>query len=200
MVFSLTLFSSRTVWFSILFHVSNLIQTFQTDLFESSTQYSLVVYNSCSTYYHVYCHPSCTDVLYQLSSITMIYFILGFKSFSSTLLVPLSNNWSPPSYQSILKILQFLPSLKKCTLLSMCLVCLVYLPLLAINTADLLSNIIRRASYGTISVSLSKNSLINILKCGKSITAVNDAVYSFSSLYWATGPVTCVLWSIGPPW
>ena len=37
----------------MLFYVSNSIQTFQTDWVESSTQSSLVVYNSCSTEYPV---------------------------------------------------------------------------------------------------------------------------------------------------
>ena len=40
----------------MFFHVSKLIQTFQTDWVESSTQSSLVIYNSCSTYYRVYFH------------------------------------------------------------------------------------------------------------------------------------------------
>ena len=41
--FVLTLFPSRIVQFSTFFHVSNLIQTFQTDWVESSTQYSIVI-------------------------------------------------------------------------------------------------------------------------------------------------------------
>ena len=39
---------SRTDIFRCSFHVSNLIQTFQTDWVEYSTQYGLVIKNSCS--------------------------------------------------------------------------------------------------------------------------------------------------------
>ena len=55
--FLLTLFSSRTVQFSILFLVSNLMQTFQTDWVESSTQSSWVMY---------------TTLLYRLSCIMLL--------------------------------------------------------------------------------------------------------------------------------
>ena len=34
------------------------------------------------TDYPAYCHPFCKTNLYHLSSLTMIYLILGFKSFS----------------------------------------------------------------------------------------------------------------------
>ena len=44
--FSSNCFPSITESFRCSFYVSNLIQTFQTDLVESSTQYSLVIYNS----------------------------------------------------------------------------------------------------------------------------------------------------------
>ena len=100
----LTLFSSITVQFSILFYVSNLIQAFKTDSLKYSTQYSLVIYNSCSIDYPVSCRPSCTSDLYQLSSLTMIYFIMGFKSLSPTFLVAMYDNCRPPSHQSILYI------------------------------------------------------------------------------------------------
>ena len=53
--FLLTLISSRTVQFSVLVHVSNLIRTFQTDWWEYSTQSSIVIYNSCSTDYPLSC-------------------------------------------------------------------------------------------------------------------------------------------------
>ena len=55
----------------------------------------------------------------------------------------------PPSKKSILCILHLSPFLKKCALLAMCLVCLVSLPLLAIHTAHLISNIIRGTSNAT---------------------------------------------------
>ena len=81
----------------------------------------------------------------------------------------------------------------------MCLVCLVSLPLLDIHIEDLLSHIIKGASSGTISGSLFNNSLINILKCDKSIPAVHAALYSLYVLDLETGPLTCVPWSIGTP-
>ena len=57
--FLITLFSSRTVQFSVLFHESNLIHKLKTDWVEYSTQYSLVIYKCCSIEYLVSCHPSC---------------------------------------------------------------------------------------------------------------------------------------------
>ena len=62
-----------------------MIQTFQTDWVESSTKSSLVIKNYCSTDDTVSIHPSCTSLLYQLSILTMIYFIIVFKSFSKNL-------------------------------------------------------------------------------------------------------------------
>ena len=52
--------------------VFNILQTFQTDLFQSSTKYSLVIHNYCSVYYPVLFHLPCprfkntTDVNYWL--------------------------------------------------------------------------------------------------------------------------------------
>ena len=63
----------------------------------------------------------------------------------------------------------------------MCLVWLVSLTFLAIHTLDLLSHIIIGASFGTISGSLFKNSLIDILKCAKSIPTVHAELYSLSA-------------------
>ena len=174
--FLLTLFSSRTLQFSMFFQVSNLIQTFQTYWVESSNQYSLVIWNSCSTGYHIYFHPYCTSFPYQFSIITMIYFIQVFKSFSSTFLVAMSNKFIPPSHQSILCIFHFSPFITKCTIISMCLVCLLSLPILAIHTADFLSNIVRVDYSVTIYVSLFKNSRLNILKCAKVISAAHAAL------------------------
>ena len=111
---------SRTYSFQYYLHVSNLIQIFQTDWVEASNQYSLVIQNSCSIDYPVSCHPSCTIVLSQLSSLTVIYFILGVKSLSPTLLVLMYTNCRPPSHQSILCIFQFSLFLTKCTLLEIC--------------------------------------------------------------------------------
>ena len=165
--FLLTLFSSRTVQFSMFFHISKLIQTFQTDWLEYSTQSSQIIYNYCSTDYPLSCHPSCTRVIYHILSLNMIYFILLFKSFYPTLLVAMSDIWRNPLHHSIWCIFHFSPFLKKCTLLEMCLVCLVSLPFLAIHTEELLSNIIRGDASGTLSGSLFKYSRIkpwNVLK------------------------------------
>ena len=65
--FLLTLFSSITVQFSMFFHVSNLIQTFQTDWVDSSTQSSLVIYNSFSTDYPLSCHWVSPQIPWALS-------------------------------------------------------------------------------------------------------------------------------------
>ena len=193
------IFLEQTV-FSFLFVYQNLIQIFQTDCVDSSTQSNLVIQNSCSTYYPLLCHPSCTSVLSQLYSLAMIYFILGVKSWSPTLLVAMSANWRPPLHQSIVCILYFSPFLTECIILVIWLVFLVSLPCLAINTADLPSNIIRRASYGTLSGSFFNSSLINILEFAKAIHEVYAALESLSAPDWATGAETCVPWSIVPPW
>ena len=139
------------------FCVSNLIQTFQTDWVKYSTQSILFIHNSCSVDFNLFCHTSCTSVLPQLSSLTIIHFIMGVKSCFPTFLVEMSSNCIPPSHQSILCIRQFSPFLTKCTLLAIFLLCLVPFPLLAIHTADLLSNIIRGFYSGTISGPLFKN-------------------------------------------
>ena len=152
------------------------------------------------TDYPISCHSYWTSVIYQLSSLTVIYFILVFKSFSPKFLVEMSANCRPLSYQPILCIFQFSPFLKTFTLLAICLVCLVSILLLAIQKADLLPNTIKWSSSGDISGSLFKNSLINTLKCAKVITAVNAALYSLYELDWSTGPGTCVPWSDIPPW
>ena len=81
----------------------------------------------------------------------------------------------------------------------MCLVCLVSLPFLAMHMADLLSKTIKGYSFGTMSGSSLNNSLTNILQCAKAIPEVHAELYSLSALYCATGPGTCVPWSIGPP-
>ena len=122
----------------------------------------------------------------------MIYFIMRFKYFSLICLVTISNNCRPPSHHSIWCILHFSPFLTKCTLLKMCLVWLVFLPFLAIQTSDLLSNIIRGGFYVTMSGPLFKKSWINIPKCAKSIPEVHAVLHSLYALDWATGPGTHV--------
>ena len=86
----------------------------------------------------------------QFSSLTIIYFILGVRSGSLKLLVPIYANCRPPSHQSILCILNFYPFLTKFILLAMCLVCLLSLPFLSMHIADLLSKTIKGASFGTM--------------------------------------------------
>ena len=118
MVFSQHYFPfRRTLLFSKkdIFQCS--LQTFQTDWVKSSNQSSRVIQNSCYINYPVFCHPCCTSVISHLSSLTMIYFILGFKLFSPTFLVEISANFRPPSHQSILWILHFYPFLTKFILL-----------------------------------------------------------------------------------
>ena len=112
----------------------------------------------------------------QFSSLTIIYFILGVRSGSLTFLVPMSANYRPPSHQSIFCILHFSQFLTKCIFLAMCLVCLVYLPFLAMHIADLPSETIKGACFGTMSGSLFNNSWTNILKWAKSIPAVHAAL------------------------
>ena len=135
-----TWFSINTVFLccSFLEHtVFNVLQTFKTVWVDSSAQYIIFIQNSCSIEYPVSCHPYCAIVLSQFSSLTMIYFILGFKSFSPTFLVSISDKCRPPSYQSILYILQFSPFLTKYTLLEIWFVWLVSLTLLAIKNRRL---------------------------------------------------------------
>ena len=105
-----------------------------------------------------YITPLVQVLCLQFSSLTIIYFILGVRSGSLTFLVPMSANCRPPSHQSILCILHFYPLLTKCILFVMCLVCLVYLPLLAMHIAYLLSKKIKGASFGTMSGSSFINS------------------------------------------
>ena len=74
----------------------------------------------------------------------------------------------------------------------MCLVRLVYLPLLSINTSDLTYNITRSAYSRTTSVSFFISSLFIILEFHIDITAVYATLYSLSELDWETGTVICV--------
>ena len=160
---------------------------FQTDWVESSTLSNLVIENSCSTNYHLFCHTSCTSVLSRLWRLTITYFILEVKSGSPTFSVTMSANCRPPLHKSILWIFHFSPFLTKCIILAICLMSLVSLPILAIHTAEFLTNIIRGASSGNLSGLLFRNSWINNLKCDIAIPAVHAALYSLSSLDWATG-------------
>ena len=62
------------------------------------------------------------------------------------------------------------------------------LPLLAIHTAHLLSNIMKYDCYGNEPGTLYRNSLFSILKCTRSIPEVHAAVYSLSALDWENVP------------
>ena len=170
-------------------------------LIESITQLNLVYpYRTLVLHdYLVLYHPSCTSFMSQFSSITIIYLILGVRSDSFTFLVPMSANCRPPSHQSIFCILHFYSFLTEFILLAMCMVCLVSLPFLAIQVADLLYKTIKGASYGTIYGLLCSSSWINILKCDKAIPEVHAVLYLLSAMDWETGHGTCVPWSIVPP-
>ena len=126
MVFYQRGFPFRTTFYFLEHTVFNVLQTFQTDWVDLSTQYILAIHKYCSVGYPLSCHPSCASVISQLSSHTIIYFILGFKLFLPTLLVTMSANFRPSSHQTILCILKFLPFLKKYTLLEMRLIYLEY--------------------------------------------------------------------------
>ena len=101
MVFLQHFFIQNNIVFLLEQTVFNVLQTFQTYLAESSTKYGIVIHKYCSIDYPVLCHPSCASVMYQLSSLTIIYFIIGVKSFSPTFSVAISKNYRPPSHQSI---------------------------------------------------------------------------------------------------
>ena len=164
----------------------------QSSLVNSELLFFIVIQYTINPLVQVFC--------IQFSSLTMIYLILGVRSGSLTFLVTMSGNCRPPSHHYILSILHFSPFLTKCILLAICLVCFVSLPFLAMHMADLLSKTIKGASFGTMYGSSLNNSWTNILKYAKAIPAVHAALYSLSALDCATGPGTCVPWSIGPPW
>ena len=115
-------------------------------------------------------------VFSQLSSLTIAYPNIGFNSFSLTLLVPMSANYRPPSRKNILCIFHYSPFVTKCILLEMYMVWFLFLPLLSIHIADLLSNIIRVACSGTTSVSLFNNSLFSIMECDRSIPILHASL------------------------
>ena len=146
----------------------------------------------------LYTITTLVQVFCQLSSLTIEYPNIGFNVSSLKLLVPISFSCRPPPHHTILYKLHSSPFLRKWILLEICLVCLVYLPLLAIYTADLPYNIMRGACYGTTSRSLFRNSLFITLKCTRDIPAVYTELYQLSALDWETGPGTFVQWSIGP--
>ena len=132
-------FYSEQEYFLLKQTVLNVLQKFQTDWVDSSTKSSIVIQKSCSIDYLLLYHPSCTSVLAQLLSLTLIYIILGVKLCSPTFLILMSSNCRPPSHQSFLCTLHFSPFLIKLIYLAMCIMCLVSLSFLAIHISDLLS-------------------------------------------------------------
>ena len=112
----------------------------------------------------------------------------------------MSDSCRPLSHHTVLCKLHFSPFIINCILLEMWMVYLVSLILLAINIANLLSNIMRCSYFGTTYGCLFSITIFIILKCAITIYAVYAAFSSLSALYWATVPVTFVKWSIVPPW
>ena len=112
----------------------------------------------------------------------------------------MSANCRPLSYRTVLCNFHSLTFFTECILLEMFMVCLVSLPLFAIHTSDLISNIIRSDCFGTTFGSFFINLLFNLMKCDRAIPAMHDALHSLAALVWETLPGTCLLWSIGPPW
>ena len=88
----------------------------------------------------------------------------------------------PPSQHTVLGKFHSSPFLTKLIILEICLVCLVFLPLLAINIADFIYNIIIGTFYGTTYVPLFNKLLFSILTFARAIPEVHTALYSLSAL------------------
>ena len=82
-------------------------------------------------------------------------------------------SFRPPSHYTVLYKLHSSLFLTKLILLEKCLVCLVSLPLLDIQIADFLSNLMRGDCYGTTYESFFNNSLFIILKYTRYIPEVH---------------------------
>ena len=175
-----------------------MILDFNTSL-SQQVRYRCIIH-ICYGNYRTVVPQTILSVLYQLSSLTIIYYILGVKSVSPKFLASMSANCRPHSHQSILCILHVSPLLTKCIIVVMWLIFLVSLPFIAIHITHLLYKTIRGASYGTISGSLFNNSWINTLKFAKAISAVHYSLNSLLALDWSNGPGICVTWSIVPHW
>ena len=175
--------------------------TFKTHWVESiSTQSGQFIHNTLLSWIFFILSPPLVQVLCQLSNITIAYHNLGFNSSSLEFLVPMSDNSRPPLRHTVLWKFHPLPFLTNLILLEMCLVCLVSLSFLDIHTAGFISNIMGGACSVTKYGSLIFNSLVSILKFDRDIPKVHTALNSLSALYWSTGPVTCVKWSICTSW
>ena len=139
------------------------------------------------------------QVFCKLSNLNIEYLNLEFNSYSLTLLVTMSTSYRPPLYHIFLCKLHSSQFLAKCILLEICLVCLVYLPFLAMQIADFLSNIMGGACSGTTYGFLFNNSLFGIMKFVRSIPSVRAELYSLSALFCGPGTGKCVQISMDPP-
>ena len=88
--------------------------------------------------YHI---TPCSQVFLQFSIIAIAYPNLWFNLSYITFLVPMSKNCIPPSRHTVVCKLHSSPFLTNYILLKICMVCLVSLPFLSIDKADLLSNL-----------------------------------------------------------
>ena len=79
-------------FFNVIFVYQTWIQIFQTDLFEYSTQSSLVIHNSSSIYYPVLFNPYCKSVMYQFSRLTIMTYSSPRRLLRSHYLVCSENN------------------------------------------------------------------------------------------------------------
>ena len=140
---------------------------------------SIQLSRSEHTFLQTLLHPitPTVKVFCLLSSITIEYPNIWYNSYSLTFLVPMSVSCKPTSHHTFFWKLHSSPFITKLIILEIFPVCLMSLPLLAIQVADLPSNIIRDACYGTISVSFFRNSLFSILKFARAITVVHAALY-----------------------
>ena len=107
-----TLFPFRTTLFSCSSNIPNWLSLFQSSIESIPILNRVYSFRTLVPYtILVLFQPSYTSALSQFSSLTIIYFILGVRSVSLTLLVPMSANFRPPSHQLILCILHFYPFL-----------------------------------------------------------------------------------------
>ena len=130
-------------------HHYKLIWTFKTHWVESSTQSSWFIHNTLFLIILCLISPLLYKCYVSCKSLTTAYTNLGFNSSSLTLLVPMSEKCRLPSHHTFLCIFHSSPFFTKWILLEILMVCLVYLPLLAIHKYALLSNILRGACSGT---------------------------------------------------
>ena len=118
---------------------------------------------------HIFLHTlmysitSLVQVLYKLSSLTIVYPNLVFNSPPLTLLVGIYSNCRLPSHHTFFCWFLSSPVFTKCILIAIYLMFFLSLPLLYIHTYDLISNIIRGGRFGTTYGSLFISSLFIII-------------------------------------